>query len=79
MEKFISREFSQDECIDDLQLEFKGVKRLSTFLPYRKIRLDQKNIVYDASKSVYAKISLPFPRFYKPNIDIELDDTFLFG
>jgi hypothetical protein len=28
---------------------------------------------------VYIKISLPFPSFFKPNIDLELDDQFLFG
>jgi hypothetical protein len=58
----------------------KGVKRLSTYLPYRKINFDQRSyFVYHSEKQIHVKISLPFPTFFKPNIDIELDDAFLYG
>jgi hypothetical protein len=34
----MNRNFSNDECIDDLQKEYRGIKRLSSFLSYRKIK-----------------------------------------
>jgi hypothetical protein len=32
-----------------------------------------------AEKQIHVKISLPFPAFFKPNIDLELDDVYLYG
>jgi hypothetical protein len=76
VDKFMTRSFSEDECIDDLQAEFRGVKRLSSFLPYRRVRLELKD---KECKNIYVKISIPFPPFFKPNIDLELDYQFMYG
>lgn len=32
-----------------------------------------------SSISIHVKISIPFPSFFKPNIDLVLDDIFMYG
>lgn len=32
-----------------------------------------------SSIGIYIKISIPFPPFFKPNIDLVLDDSFMYG
>lgn len=51
---------------------------MSSFLPYRKAVLSAK-LPFEPPKNIYVKISLPFPQFFKPDIDLSLEDTFLYG
>ena len=70
VEKMESQNYTEDECVPDLEDELKGVRRLSHYLPYRGVTLPD-------SKRIYVKISLPFPYFEKPNIRLTIDDVFL--
>ena len=40
--KILDRKLSADECFEDIDEEFKSIKKLSTYLPYRKITLPSK-------------------------------------
>lgn len=70
IEKMENRDYTEDECVPDLEDELKGVRRLSHYLPYR-------SVTFPESKRIYVKISLPFPYFEKPNIRLTIDDVFL--
>lgn len=75
--KFLDNQITIDECLSDLQEEFKGVKRLSSFLSYRKINYVSQE--QSQQSNFFIKISLPFPSFPKPNIAFTVDNEFLVG
>ncbi len=47
---------------------------------YRKVTFCSKTgLSIEPKKSIFVKISIPFPTFFKPEIDLSLDDQFIYG
>ena len=71
VDKFVERKFSVDECVPDIGEEAKLTKRISSFLPFRKVSLPSGHLL-GSDIPVFLKVSIPFPDFPKPDIILEL-------
>lgn len=67
--------YVNDECLSDLSSEllFRSLKMLSSYLSYKSLYLTSNS----KQVKVYARITIPFPSFYKPNLSMSFDIAYI--